>query len=400
MADGYRFPQQSAGNYYFPQHTQPHHPRHQIIRNITPPNNVRSPFGTDTPSPPRSPDPNSPAQNLYGMFNQAHTQGQHGRVNGGGRGMSMMYPPFQHQNTHQQQHTTHHANIQQDHNARTTNGSALGHHSSYSGGLSSSTPSFAHQSLQSGQGSSTQGGQAQMMNEHWTEQMRLWKDSKDANTAMIDQHAPHHYARIKAGENRGISSVATTTSTTTTQDGDTEDRGRPSNLEGPFMKRQDWTNMDLSGQGLKVLAMPLFNYVFLSELYVASNNISQLPAAIGQLRHLRHLDASNNRLTELPPELGMCVYLKNLLLFDNALTTLPNELGSLHQLEMLGIEGNRDFDPDLRQEIMDRGTKSLIHHIREATPGIFITKTKYDQSNTNYITSFYATSSPGDPRPL
>ena len=112
------------------------------------------------------------------------------------------------------------------------------------------------------------------------------------------------------------------------------------------------------------LSMPLFNYTFLTELYIASNRITHLPAAIGQLRALRHLDASNNQLKDLPPELGMCVYLKHLFLFDNQLTTIPNELGSLHQLEILGIEGNRNLDPDIRSEIMEKGTKALIHQLR------------------------------------
>lgn len=184
---------------------------------------------------------------------------------------------------------------------------------------------------------------------------------------MVDQHAPHHYARIKGPQNRIVSAAAATT-TTTTQDGESEDRGRPSNLD-TYVKRQDWHEMDLSGQGIRSLSMPLFNYIFLTELYIASNKIAHLPAAIGRLRALRHLDASNNQLKDLPPELGMCVYLKNLLLFDNQLTSLPNELGSLHQLEMLGIEGNRNLDPEIRSIIMEKGTKELIHQLREGAPG-------------------------------
>lgn len=275
---------------------------------------------------------------------------------------------FQHQNA--AQHAQHHANIQQDHNAHTTNGSVLGHHPSYSGGLTSSTPSFTPQSLQNGHTGTTRGGQAQQVNDHWAEQLKLHKTSLDAHSAMIDQHAPHHYARLKAGENRGIAAVAPTTTTITAQDGDVEDRGRPSNLDGnSYIKRQDWNNMDLSGQGLRVLSTALFNYTFLTEIYVASNKITQLPATIGQLRALRHLDASNNQLKDLPPELGMCVYLKNLLLFDNQLLTLPNELGSLHQLDMLGIEGNQGLDPDIRSTIAEKGTKALIHELRENAPG-------------------------------
>ena len=77
MVDGYRFPQHSAGNYYYPPHTQPHYPRHSP-RNETPPpkkKNIRPAFSTDPSSPSRSPDPQPPTQRLYGMFNQGHQQG-------------------------------------------------------------------------------------------------------------------------------------------------------------------------------------------------------------------------------------------------------------------------------------------------------------------------------------
>jgi CCR4-NOT transcription complex subunit 6 len=298
------------------------------------------------------------------MFNQSHQQGQHSRVNGGpsGRGMPMMYN-FQHQTTHQQQHAQHHPTLQQEHTTHATNGSVLGHHSSFSGVLSNSTPSFTPTSLQNGHSTITRAGQPQQINEHWAEQLQLYKESQRAHTAMVEGHAPHHYARIKAGENRGISSAVTNS---TTQDGETENHGRTSNPE-EFIKRQDWNNMDLSGQGLRVLATPLFKYTFLTELYVASNKITYLPATIGHLRHLRHLDASSNQLAQLPPELGMCVYLKNLLLFDNNIQSLPNELGSLFQLEMLGVEGN-PLDAAMKQAIMEKGTKALINDLRESAP--------------------------------
>jgi CCR4-NOT transcription complex subunit 6 len=127
--------------------------------------------------------------------------------------------------------------------------------------------------------------------------------------------------------------------------------------------------MDMCGQGLRVLTQPLFAYTFLNELYIASNKIAQIPAAIGALRQLRFLDASNNLITKLPAELGMCVYLEKLLLFDNKIHTLPNEIGSLHRLEMLGIEGN-PLDAGIRQELMKNGTKAVISHLREHAPGM------------------------------
>jgi CCR4-NOT transcription complex subunit 6 len=277
------------------------------------------------------------------MFGQSHQQGQHGRINGApsGQRLPMMYN-FQHQTTHQQQsHTQHHQNLQLDHTMNTGNGNTLGHHTSYSSGvLSNATPNFTPNNLQNGHSTTTRGGQAQQISGHWTEQLKLHKETERAHAMMIEQHAPNYYARTKGHENRSIPSEITATNLAidAAQD-ETEDRGRPSNLEGS-VKRQDWHNMDMSGQGIRVLTAPVFSYTFLNDLYIASNKISQLPAAISKLRQLRHLDASNNALTELPPELGMCVYLKQLLVFDNNIRSLPNELGSLYQLEMLGIEGN------------------------------------------------------------
>ncbi len=356
MADGYRFPQQTAGNYYYPQHTQSHNQTRRSTRNETPPNNIRSDFNSDTPPPPRSPDFLSAAQNPYGMYNQGHQQGLHGR-------MQMMYnyqqqnPRHLQQQTHHQQ-THHHASLQQEHSGQSTSGTLLSHDSNYSSGvLSDSTPSFTPNSLHNA--TATRGGQAQQINEHWADQLKLYNESQRAHTTMTEQHAPHYYARTKAGENRGLGSPS--------QDGESEDRRRPSDIASGI-KRQDWRNMDMSGLGLRVLAAPLFSsYAFLNELYLASNRLSQLPAAIGQLRQLRHLDISSNHLTDLPPELGMCVYLRNLLVFDNNIRSLPGELGSLYQLEMLGIEGN-PLEASMKQEIVERGTKSLIHHLLEEAP--------------------------------
>ena len=273
---------------------------------------------------------------------------------------------FSHQNTHQQQHTQHHPTLQQDHNGHSINGGVLGHHSTYSSGvLSNSTPSFAPTGLQNGHTATTRGGQAQQINEHWGEQMRLHKEAERAHTSMTSGAAPHHYARTRAGENK-VSAVPALAQE------DNGERTRISNTEDSYIvqyaKRQDWNNLDMSGQGLRNLTAPLFAYEFLRELYLASNHLTELPSSIGNLRHLSTLDISHNDLRTLPPELGMCVFLKNLLFFDNNIEHLPAELGSLYQLEMLGIEGN-PLDQDTRSEVMEKGTRSLIHKLRENAPG-------------------------------
>ena len=243
----------------------------------------------------------------------------------------------------------------------------MGHHSSYSGGVMPNASPFAS-SLQNGHSSTTRGGQAQQINEHWADQLRLHKETERANTVMVEQHQPNFYARMKADQNKGVLGQTQPNNT----EAELEDRRRPTAIV-KSKNRQDWNNLDVSGQGLRALAPPMFAYKFLQELYIASNKLTTLPAAVGELRQLTHLNASYNQISELPPEIAMCTQLKELLLFNNNIRTFPSELGSLYMLEMLGVEGN-PLDQELRQEIMERGTKSLISWLREQAPGMSLLK--------------------------
>ncbi|KAH7363243.1 glucose-repressible alcohol dehydrogenase transcriptional effector [Plectosphaerella cucumerina] len=295
------------------------------------------------------------------MFQQNHPQGHTSRMNGGLGGQRMQMPFNYQQNQHHQQGVHQHQSVPQDHGAHNGN---LGHHASYSGGVLSTGSPFTP-SLQNGHGAASRGGQTQPATEHWQEQSRLRREAERANSAMIEQAQPHYYARLKAAENKGIGYPSPASGKTAT-DNDTDDRRRPYSLDkarGP----QAWHNLDMSGQGLRNLAPALFAYTFLNELYIASNKLTSLPSSIGQLRQLRHLEASHNLLTELPAELGMCTYLKELLLFHNRLTSLPHEIGSLHLLEQLGIDGNNALG-EYQHEIAERGTKSLINMLKEASP--------------------------------
>ncbi len=149
--------------------------------------------------------------------------------------------------------------------------------------------------------------------------------------------------------------------------GDEEERNRATTTGE--IRRQDWDAMDLSGQGLRALSPSLFcHYMFLGKLFIDNNRLTSLHPSLGQLRSLTHLDASNNQLMEVPEEIGMLVNLTSLLLFHNKITTLPNEIGYLFKLEMLGVEGN-PLDEDLLEEIVRRGSKALVTHLRENTPG-------------------------------
>jgi CCR4-NOT transcription complex subunit 6 len=302
------------------------------------------------------------------MYGQNHQQGHNSRMNGApGRqqAMPMLYN-FQQQSAHPHQaHAQHHQGMQPDHGGHGSGAGIMGH-SAFSSGVMQNASPFSGGNLQNGHGSTTRGGQAQQMTEHWAEQLRLHKESERAHATMTDQHQPHYYARLKAPENRGIGGAPLGSGGSGSAVDGEDDRRRPWSLD-KSKKRQDWHNLDMSGQGLRVLAPALFGYEFLQELYIASNRLTYLPAEIGRLRHLRLLEASNNLISELPPEIGMCTNLKSLLLFDNQIRDLPFELGSLYLLDMLGIDGN-PLNPSLKEEVMERGTKSLVNTLLEQAP--------------------------------
>lgn len=168
---------------------------------------------------------------------------------------------------------------------------------------------------------------------------------------------PHAHARSHPTVNRSVVAGA---ANGLSKETDKEERNRAVASHGQAAKDDHvWTSLDLGGQRLKVLSKPLFNYHFLSKLFLNSNHLSFIPSAIGQLRNLVHLDISQNDLRELPAEVGMLVKLKEFFVFDNNLEMLPFEMGSLYQLEVLGIEGN-PLNEDLKSIIVEHGTVELI----------------------------------------
>ncbi|KZF25029.1 glucose-repressible alcohol dehydrogenase transcriptional effector [Xylona heveae TC161] len=360
MADGtYRFQQPTAGQFFFPHGAQQTHHQRHLPRNGSPVHAGRVGFSNDTPSPTRSPGAQSPAHNLYAMFSQSHQQGQH-LMNGGPSqqrfAMQMnLAQKFQHQNHHAHHQTQHHHQPQQDHTAHSTHAGNLAHQHAFSGTLSTATPHFSSTHLPNGTPTSGTAALTKPLSEHWAHQLQMAAESRQASS-------PHHYARTNAHINKGITTTATNG---VRKEGDNEERNRATGEDNK--KRQRWMSLDFGGQGLRALSEPLFNYTFLDKLYLNFNKLTHLPAAIGRLRHLTHLDLSNNQLSELPAEIGMLSSLKNLLLFDNNLHSLPYELGYLYQLEFLGIEGN-PLEDSLKDQLVQNGTKALVTHLRESAP--------------------------------
>lgn len=195
------------------------------------------------------------------------------------------------------------------------------------------------------------------MNEHWQQQMQLANEARQATS-------PHYYARTIAQQTKGIQLAPNAADGT-----DTSNDNRPSAVASKDSKRQGWTALDFTSQGLRAISTALFNYKFLNKLYLSNNKLKALPPAIGQLRSLTHLDVSANELTELPVEIGMLTNLRTLYAFDNHIRSLPYELGYLYRLEMLGIYGN-PLNEALMSQIKTHGTKALIKYLIEEMPGM------------------------------
>ncbi|KAJ4290894.1 Glucose-repressible alcohol dehydrogenase transcriptional effector [Kalmusia sp. IMI 367209] len=344
MAD-YSAYQRGAGQTFYPQHAQNLHSRNLPTRVRSPTTSGRIPFNNpDTPSPSRSPGAQSPQQ--FGMFNQGHGHGNQGHnvmMNGGNShqryAMQMnLGKPFQHNPSHQ-----HHGHAHQQHQEHSTgtHGSQFNHqHNVSSGGVHS--------------------GLNKPVSEHWAEQLKMAQMAREMTQS--HSHARNHPSvnkNVVAGTNNGIQ-----------KESEKEERNRPVGQNIQDAKENHvWTILDFGGQNLKTLTPTLFQYTFLTKLYLNCNKLSVLPVGVGRLRNLTHLDASLNDLRTLPPEIGMLVNLKQLLLFDNNINYLPPELGSLFQLEVLGIDGNPI--PNEQKDIImeENGTSKLIEHFRENAPG-------------------------------
>ncbi|HIK06230.1 MAG TPA: leucine-rich repeat domain-containing protein [Trichormus sp. M33_DOE_039] len=101
------------------------------------------------------------------------------------------------------------------------------------------------------------------------------------------------------------------------------------------------TELDLSGKGLKTLPPEIGQLVNLRSLNLSSNQLSSLPPKIVQLLNLRSLNLNSNKLSSLPLEIGHLVNLQTLDLYNNQLSSLPPEFGQLVKLQTLDLSSNQ-----------------------------------------------------------
>lgn len=99
-----------------------------------------------------------------------------------------------------------------------------------------------------------------------------------------------------------------------------------------LMQRKGWSSLDPT----------IFEWgAVLMVLNVSFNELTEVPAEIGNLILLRDFDCSHNAITALPPTLSRCAELKILSCSSNKLTTLPTSLKQCKRLELLIAEDNK-----------------------------------------------------------
>ncbi|SCU80223.1 LAME_0B02102g1_1 [Lachancea meyersii CBS 8951] len=152
-------------------------------------------------------------------------------------------------------------------------------------------------------------------------------------------------------------------------DEDDEIEHRMTALSNTKHDDQLWHALDLSNLQVFNLSSTLFNYEFLTRLFLNGNNLTSIPKDVKKLKNLRVLDLSHNRLTELPAELGLCHELKYLYFFDNMVSSLPWEFGNLYNLQFLGLEGN-PMDRQMIKILTEKSVTGLVFYLRDNAPEI------------------------------
>ena len=76
-------------------------------------------------------------------------------------------------------------------------------------------------------------------------------------------------------------------------------------------------------------------------MLLKGNQLTGLPAEIGQLTSLETLGLENNQLTSVPVEIGQLTSLTVLGLLGNKLTRVPAEFMDLTSLKQLGLNNNQ-----------------------------------------------------------
>eukprot|EP00879_Flechtneria_rotunda_P030386 GHRR01033012.1.p1 GENE.GHRR01033012.1~~GHRR01033012.1.p1 ORF type:complete len:296 (+),score=98.98 GHRR01033012.1:132-1019(+) len=101
------------------------------------------------------------------------------------------------------------------------------------------------------------------------------------------------------------------------------------------------TELELSSNNLTNLPDDLSDLRLIRVLRLKYNQLKRLPAAVAKLQQLIVLELSGNLINKLDSSIAQLASLKELDLSGNVLTELPTALATLPKLEVLRLENNR-----------------------------------------------------------
>ncbi|XP_077097997.1 leucine-rich repeat-containing protein 27-like isoform X2 [Siphateles boraxobius] len=121
-------------------------------------------------------------------------------------------------------------------------------------------------------------------------------------------------------------------------------------------------------RGLKNISDSVLQMTHLQSLYLEGNEICGLPERFfSSLPSLLWLDVRNNQISALPAAVGQHMCLKTLLLEGNPITALPPELGNLLSLKALSLRNcPLSFPP---RDVLDLGLPKILQYLRRAQLG-------------------------------
>jgi CCR4-NOT transcription complex subunit 6 len=303
------------------------------------------------------------------MYTQSHANlNSHGMMNGAGHqrfgnqlSLNKQYP---HHNPHQHNQ---HGQSGQDGGHGAHQGNFISHQHNQSGGAAGH---FGTSHLQNGAQNNAYNNSAKSHSEHWQKQVEIATEIRGLT------HAHPHARNVSTASK----SVLPGSSTGNAREDKGEVRYRTQgDWSDDEAEQSIWTEIDMGGSNLRCISIQLFDYYpFLTKLYLNNNRLVSIPAEIGHLRNLAHLDLSLNQITTLPAEMGMLVNLRSLLLVDNKIEVIPYELGNLFALDMLAVEGN-PLNEDQLSIIVEQGPQELIKKLREGAPGACAYMSRYSK---------------------
>jgi 5-methylcytosine-specific restriction protein B len=99
--------------------------------------------------------------------------------------------------------------------------------------------------------------------------------------------------------------------------------------------------LELSSNQLTELPEFISNLKSLMKLNLSKNKLENIPEFIGSLKNLEDLVWCDGQLTIIPESLSNLQNLKGLMLYENQLTEIPESLGNLKNLMLLGLTNNQ-----------------------------------------------------------